>query len=142
MTVSARTVLLVLLVVAVGAGSLLAQETPAEVNYSGDLVLRYRATCQGMSPEQRAIATRQALVEAISAVYATEDEVFDPNSVVVKAKRMKMCGCLARQIVMGDIVIAHVCPKDAKANGCCTQQLAKRWLKNIQEAIAKATHDC
>jgi len=138
---SARAVLVALLVI-VGAGVVLAQEAPGDVMYSGDLVLRYRGNCGDVTPEQRAVMTQQAIVEAISAVYATENEIFDPKSVTVKSVHCKACRQWTKQIVMGKIVLATVCVMDAKANKCCTQQLAARWLKNIRGALAKATHDC
>ena len=131
---------LVLVLVLAATTAVWAQTAPVEVHYSGDLVLRVRVGIGDATPQRRAICVRKHIAAAINAVYATEDEIFDPATVVIK-RSPKQTPC-EYQIRVGDVLIIGVSKEDAKANGCCPKQLAERWQKNIRSALTKATHDC
>ena len=131
---------LVIVLVLVATTAVWAQTTPVDVCYSGDLVLRIRTGIGPATPERRAICVRQHLAEAINAVFATEDEVFDPATVVVK-RSSKQTPC-EYTIWAGSVLIIGISKADAEANGCCPKQLAEKWQKNIRNALTKATHDC
>ena len=131
---------MVVLLALLAVGAVWAQNAPVDVMYAGDVVLRVQAGVGDTTPEMRAACINQHLCEAISAVFATPTQVFDPKTVVIKPSPRKS-GC-RYQIWAGKVMIVGVMTADAKANGCCTQQLAARWLKNIKAALTKATHDC
>jgi len=97
-----------------------------------------RAPACGLTPEQRSVEAHQRLTEAMSIILASK-QPFDPASVAVR----RACGgCYRHEVWFGGLRLVGVTQADADANGCCTQQLAARWARNIRNALYKATHDC
>jgi len=91
------------------------------------------------TPEARAVEVHQRLVEAISIINESK-QPFDADCVVV---RRACAGTSYRhEVWFGNLRLVGVTEADADANGCCTQQLAARWARNIRRALYTATHDC
>jgi len=130
------TLLVAVLLVSV---SLVSAQTPpcTTVHHSGLLVLRMRVGVGDETPHQRAVAVYQELVDAMSWVFASQKPL-DPDAVVIK----RACAPYRYAVWCGPIRIVGVTKADGEANGCCAQQLADRWAKNIRAALLKATHDC
>jgi hypothetical protein len=129
-----------LLVCLAATGILLADTPPCtQVHYAGEVILRMRAGACDRTPQQRAVEVNQQLVEAMSVILASH-KPFNPGSVVIR--RVRHGAPCRHEIWFGDLRLVCVTQADANANGCCTQQLAARWARNIRRALFKATHDC
>jgi len=133
-----RTALLVAGCLAVG-GMLWAETPPCtQVAHSGMLVLRMRVGLGDRTPQDRAVEVHRQLVRAMSVLLAEKRDL-DPSDVVVRYAGGRP---YHHEVWFRDLRLVGVTQADADASGCCTQQLASRWAKNLRRVLYEATHDC
>jgi len=100
------------------------EEPPGEVTVGGELILRIRFSAGGMTPQQRASAITQRLVNIL------QDPDIQPSDIVVKP----IAGGEAA-IYVKDNLLVTVDKKHAALNKTTPLKLGEIWAKHLREVL-------